>query len=324
MVPGAGDDMAAHRLAGRTAAALMAVPNCSEGRRADRIARLVDATRVDGVRVLGVHSDADHNRTVITLAGSPPALIEAGVRLAVMSRDQIDLRGQDGVHPRVGALDVLPFVAVRDQDMGVAINCAREAARRIADEVGVPCLLYGRAAGPGRERPALLRAAGLPALVRAMDAGQVVPDFGPPHAHPTAGVTLVGARAPLIAWNIWLPGATIDDARAIARAVRESAGEGGLPAVRALGLMCPRTGLAQVSMNLEDFHRTPPRVVVERVRREATSRGLVAGDSELVGLIPRGALVGTSPSSLGLPGIHPGQIVETHLPPHHQITDLED
>jgi len=324
VAPGAGDDVAARRLEGRTDAALMAVPNCSEGRRGDRIVRLVDATRVHGARVLDVHSDADHNRTVITLAGSPAALVEAGVRLAVAARDLIDLRDQDGVHPRVGALDVLPFVAMRDRDMDTAIACAREAARRIGEEAGVPCLLYGRAAGPGRERPARLRAAGLPALARAIDEGRVAPDSGPPHPHPTAGITLVGARPPLIAWNIWLPGATIDDARAIAAAVREGSGEGGLPAVRALGLMCPRTGLVQVSMNLEDFRRTPPRVVVERVRREAASRGLVAGNSELVGLIPREALSGVSPSSLGLPGLRPGQIVEAHVPSLRRIIDLED
>ena len=178
-------------------------------------------------------------------------------------------------------------------------------------EVGLPCVLYGAVAGAGRERPARLRAAGLDALDRAMRAGEVQPDAGPPVPHPSAGVVLVGARGPLIAWNVWLPGASLDDARAIAGAVREGGEGGGLAAVRALGLMCPRTGLAQVSMNVEDYRRTPLLAVVERVRREAAARGLVAGDSELVGLVPRAALAGASPGELGLPRLLPGQVIET-------------
>jgi glutamate formiminotransferase/glutamate formiminotransferase/formiminotetrahydrofolate cyclodeaminase len=289
----------------------MAVPNCSEGRDPDRIAELVASTQVPGVRLLGVHSDADHNRTVITLAGGESALVDAGVGLAARCRDLIDLREHDGVHPFVGALDVLPFVALRPSVMPAAVTAAGAAAARIGVEVGLPCVLYGAVAGAGRERPARLRAAGLDALDRAMRAGEVQPDAGPPVPHPSAGVVLVGARGPLIAWNVWLPGASLDDARAIAGAVREGGEGGGLAAVRALGLMCPRTGLAQVSMNVEDYRRTPLLAVVERVRREAAARGLVAGDSELVGLVPRAALAGASPGELGLPRLLPGQVIET-------------
>ncbi|MEO2057674.1 MAG: glutamate formiminotransferase, partial [Thermoleophilia bacterium] len=151
----------------------------------------------------------------------------------------------------------------------------------------------------------------LGALDRAMRAGEVQRDAGPPVPHPSAGVVLVGARGPLIAWNVWLPGASLDDARAIAAAVREGGDGGGLSAVRALGLLCLRTGLAQVSMNVEDYRRTPLLAVVERVRREAAARGLVAGDSELVGLVPRAALAGASPGELGLPRLLPGQVIET-------------
>ncbi len=289
----------------------MAVPNCSEGRDPDRIAELVASTQVPGVRLLGVHSDADHNRTVITLAGAESALVDAGVGLAARCRDLIDLREHDGVHPFVGALDVLPFVALRPSVMPAAVTAAGAAAARIGVEVGLPCVLYGAVAGAGRDRPARLRAAGLDALDRAMRAGEVQPDAGPPVPHPSAGVVLVGARGPLIAWNVWLPGASLDDARAIAGAVREGGEGGGLAAVRALGLMCPRTGLAQVSMNVEDYRRTPLLAVVERVRREAAARGLVAGDSELVGLVPRAALAGASPGELGLPRLLPGQVIET-------------
>ncbi len=289
----------------------MAVPNCSEGRDPDRIAELVASTQVPGVRLLGVHSDADHNRTVITLAGGESALVDAGVGLAARCRDLIDLREHDGVHPFVGALDVLPFVALRPSVMPAAVTAAGTAAARIGVEVGLPCVLYGAVAGAGRERPARLRAAGLGALDRAMRAGEVLADTGPRLPHPSAGVVLVGARGPLIAWNVWLPGASLDDARAIAGAVREGGEGGGLAAVRALGLMCPRTGLAQVSMNVEDYRRTPLLAVVERVRREAAARGLVAGDSELVGLVPRAALAGASPGELGLPRLLPGQVIET-------------
>lgn len=289
----------------------MAVPNCSEGRDPARIERLVQSTDVTGVRVLDVHSDADHHRTVITLAGDGPALVEAGVSLARACCDEIDLRGHDGVHPHVGALDVLPFVALRPELMPQAVSLAREAAARIGGEVGVPCLLYGAAAGEGRERPARLRAQGLDALAVAMGEGRVVSDAGPALPHPSAGVTLVGARGPLIAWNVWLPGASLEQARAVAAAVREGGEGGGLAGVRALGLMCARTGLAQVSMNVEDYRRTPPLAVVERVRREAAARGLEAGASELVGLIPRAALGGASPHDLGLPVLLPSQVIES-------------
>lgn len=294
-----------HRVGG-----LRAVPNCSAGRDPRLIGQLVASARVPGVRVADVHSDPDHDRTVITLVGHASALVDAGVALAAACRDLIDLRGHEGVHPFVGALDVLPFVAMRDSDMPLAVRCARHAARRIGDDLGVPCLLYGEAAGEGRERPALLRAGGLAALSQRMSQGEVVADAGPGAPHPTAGVTLAGARGPLIAWNVWLPGATLDQARQVAAAVREGGPGGGLPSVRALGLMCRRSGLAQVSMNVEDYGRTPLVAVVRRVRDEAAARGLVAGQSELVGMIPRDALAGSTPAALGLADLPPARVIE--------------
>lgn len=269
------------------------------------------AADVSGVTVLDVHSDPDHHRTVITLGGPAGALVHAGVALAAAARDLIHLPAHDGVHPFVGALDVLPFVALRPSAVPDAVTAARAAAARIGGELGVPCLLYGLAAGEGRERPARLRAGGLPALTARMKSGEVVADSGPALPHPGAGVVLVGAREPLVAWNVWLPGATLDDARAVAAAVREGGEGGGLPSVRALGLMCARSGLAQVSMNVEDYRRTPLDAVVARVRREAAARGLVAGESELVGMVPRAALGGASPHDLGLPDLPPAKIIET-------------
>ena len=288
---------------------LMAVPNCSEGTHPDRIERLVATCWVPGVRVLDVHSDADHDRTVITLAGSAGALVDAGVALAIAAAEVIDLGAQRGVHPRVGALDVLPFVALDESRMPAAIAAANAAAARIATEACIPCFLYGRAAGPGRERPARFRHDAI---------GTMPPDFPVPDTArcPTpggvwhrAGVTLVGARGPLIAWNMWLDDGDLDDARAIAAAVREGGRDGGLVGVRALGLMCARTGLAQVSMNIEDSRRTPLSDVVARVRSEAARRGRIIGASELVGLVPRDALTGVTPASLGLPRFNPAQII---------------
>lgn len=322
---------------------LLAIPNCSEGTDPDRIDRLVRSCRVPGVHVLDVHSDPDHDRTVITLAGPANALVDAGVALAACAREVIDLREQHGVHPRVGALDVLPFVAMRPSRMPAAVAAARAAGARIAAEVGTPVYLYGEAATkPGRERPARFRTA---------DLSTMPPDFAPPghrgqtppgHRGQTppgaitswdadggrtvtdttgltvtdtdggllsSGVTLVGARGPLVAFNIWLEDGDLDDARGIAAAVREGGDHGGLAGVRALGLMCASTGKAQVSMNIEDFRRTPLRDVVARVRSEAARRGRIIGESELVGLVPRDALTGVTPASLGLPRFNPAQII---------------
>ena len=288
---------------------LMAVPNCSEGTHPGRIDRLVRTCRVPGVRVLDVHSDADHDRTVITLAGSAAALVDAGVALAQTAREVIDLREQHGVHPRVGALDVLPFVALDEHRMPAAIWAANEAAGRIAAEACIPCFLYGRAAGPGRERPAHFRHE----AISTMTPDYPVPDtarcLAPGVGAHSAGVTLVGARGPLIAWNMWLADGDLDDARAIAAAVREGGADGGLAGVRALGLMCAHTGLAQVSMNIEDYRRTPLGDVVARVRSEAARRGRIIGPSELVGLVPRDALNGITPAALGLPRFNPAQII---------------
>ncbi len=295
----------------RSDSGLLAVPNCSEGRDPGRIARLVAAADVPGATVLDVHSDPDHNRTVITVGGDADALVRSGLALAGAARDLIDLRSHDGVHPFVGALDVLPFVAVRPSAIPAAIGAARAAATGIGETAGVPCLLYGLAGGAGRERPATLRAGGLATLATRMQSGEVVSDAGPPLPDPRAGVVLVGAREPLVAWNVWLPAASLDDARAVAAAVREGGTDGGLPSVRALGLMCSRTGLAQVSMNVEDYRRTPLSAVVETVRREAALRGIVAGESELVGMVPRAALGGASAEQLGVPDLPPEKIIET-------------
>lgn len=289
----------------------VAVPNVSEGRDAATIEALRAAIERNGVRVVNVHSDADHNRTVFTAVGEAMATQDAMVELAAECMDRIDIRRSRGVHPRIGALDIVPIVAVRPQDMPFARELAGGIAQRIGDELLLPVFRYGEiASNPARTRPHDFRHGGIDGLAERID-DAVPPDDGPPRVHATAGAVLVGARDPLIALNVWLPDATLDDARAIAARVREAGG--GPPGVRALGLYLQRAGAAQVSMNLEDFRRTPPALAVRAVHREAERLGVVPGETELVGLIPREALRGTSPTLLRLRGFRPGLVLDTYL-----------
>ena len=291
-----------------------AVPNVSEGQDPDRIAALVAACRAPGVRVLDVHSDPDHHRSALTLAGDPIALEEALVALAGECVDLIDLRRHRGAHPRIGALDVAPVVALAPEDMALASEVALAVAGRLGAELNLPVFLYGDALStdPERTRPHHFRGGGLDWLAEEVAAGRIVPDRGPPRLHPSAGAVLVAARPPLVAWNVWLPDASLTEAKVIAARVRESGG--GLPGVRALGLYLPEAGAAQVSMNLEDYRLTPPRAAVEAVRAEAARLGVTAGESELVGLIPAAALAGESPEALGLPRFGPECVLEAQMP----------
>lgn len=288
-----------------------AVPNVSEGRDLPTIRALVDSCRVPGVRVRDVHSDPDHDRTVITLQGEALAVQDALVGLAGECVDRIDLRRHRGVHPRTGALDVAPIVAMDDEEIPFASELARGLAGRLGTELNLPVLLYGAVASdPARTRPRDFREGGLEALARRLEDGEIEPDAGPPRLHPSAGAVLVGVRPPLIALNVWLPEGSLTDARAIAARVREAGG--GLPGVRALGLYLPEAGMAQVSMNIEDHRVAPPAAVIRAVRAEAERLGVPAGDVELVGLVPMAALRGgPSPAALGIAGFRPGHLVES-------------
>ncbi len=236
------------------------------------IAALVDACRVPGARVIDVHSDPDHHRSVITVVGEPLALQDALVELAAECVDRIDLRRHHGAHPRIGALDVAPIVALTDDDIPLASEIATGLAGRLGAELNLPVFLYGAVAtDPERTRPRDFRRGGLDELERAIDEGELAPDHGPHRLHPTAGAVLVGVRPPLIALNVWLPDGTLTDARAIAARVRESGG--GPPGVRALGLYLPEAGMAQVSMNLEDHRAAPPAVAIAAVRAAAEAVG---------------------------------------------------
>lgn len=265
---------------------LLAVPNVSEGRDALAVAEIADAFAAGGAQLLDIHSDPDHHRSVVTLAGAPGILAHAVLAGAREAVERIDLRRHRGLHPHVGALDVAPFVHLDPADRGAACAEALVAADLIAQELDVPVFLYG-ALGGGRTR-AELRRGGPEELARRMRSGELKPDFGPPRAHPTAGATLVAARPPLVAFNVELaPPATPADARRIAQAVREGGPEG-LPGVRAIGLeLAARGGVAQVSFNVEDHLATSLADVIAAVERHAR----VAG-TELVGLAPAAAFEG--------------------------------
>ncbi len=261
---------------------LESVPNVSEGSDPVAIAAIRAAFARAG-RVLDVHSDPDHDRTVYTLvAPSDDALVDAVVAGVAAAVERIDLTRHDGIHPRVGAADVVPIVPLRPADEPRAVAVALEVGRRIGAELGVPVFVYG-AIGAGR-RPAFFRRGGLAELARRLEGGEVEPAFGPRRLHPTAGAALVGVRAPLVAFNVELATSDVEVARAIAAAVR--AAGGGLPGVQAIGLLLTRTGNAQVSMNIVDVDATPLHVVVERVRDEAARRGVEVVGGELVGLVP--------------------------------------
>jgi glutamate formiminotransferase len=291
----------------------VAVPNVSAGRDPEVIAALADACRAFGTRVADVHSDPDHDRSVLTVAGEAPALQDALVALAAECVERIDLRRHFGVHPRVGALDVAPVVALEEEDVPLASEVALGLAARLGEELGLPVFLYGAlATDPARTLPRDFRRGGLEELGRAIEEGELVPDHGPPRLHPTAGAALVGVRAPLIALNVWLPDGTLTDARAIAARVREAGG--GPPGLRALGLYLPEAGMAQVSMNIEDHRSTPPAAAIAAVRAAAGAIGVESGDAELVGLVPRSALAGPSPSALRIAGMRPGMVLESRVP----------
>jgi glutamate formiminotransferase len=287
---------------------LEAVPNFSEGRDRATIAALGDALSAHA-RLLDVHSDEDHNRSVYTLVGSEEELLDALLAGIACARERIDLSRHEGAHPCIGAADVVPLVPIREADAERARTAALELARRVGEELALPVFLYADlASGRG---PAFFRRGGPAELQRRIEAGEVVPDFGPAQLDERAGGVIVGARPPLIAFNVDVEGDDLDAARDVARAVRER--DGGFPGVRALGLRLPRAGHVQVSLNVEDWRASPLHEVVAAVQREAAARGLRVTGSELVGLLPAGAAVAAAGSLLGVAGLDPSRVLELRL-----------
>jgi len=287
---------------------LEAVPNFSEGRDRLTIDAIGDAL-AEYARLLDVHSDADHNRSVFTLVGSEQELVEGLLGGIETARERIDLRRQEGAHPRIGAADVVPLVPLREEDADRARNAALELGRRVGEELGLPVFLYGELA-PGLG-PAFFRRGGPAELQRRMDAGELTPDFGPSKLDERAGGVLVGSRPPLIAFNVNLAGDDLEAAREVARAVRER--DGGFPGVRALGLRLPEAGHVQVSLNVEDWRAAPLHEVVAAVEREAGARGLEVTGAELVGLLPAGAAVAAARTPLRVAGLDPSHVLELRL-----------
>jgi glutamate formiminotransferase len=267
---------------------LECVVNVSEGRRRDVIDEIADAGG-SVATVLDVHSDPDHNRCVLTLAGHPATLVHGVILLAGHAATTIDLRQHDGAHPRLGVVDVVPFVPLGSAPMHLAVAAAKGCARRLWEELGIPSFLYESAASSPMRRA-------LPD-VRAGAFKTLVPDVGGP-AHASAGAAVVGARPVLVAYNITLQTSDVAVARRIARAVRER--DGGLPHLRALGMELPTAGVAQVSMNLTSPHQTTMADAFDAVRGAAAAEGTSILAGELVGLAPRVALGGRHHGDLGL------------------------
>ena len=283
---------------------LESVPNFSEGRDRATIDAIGDALAAHA-RLLDVHADADHNRSVFTLVGSEDELGDALVAAVGVAAERIDLREHDGAHPCIGAADVVPIVPLRPEDMERARRAAAAIGARIG-ALGLPVFLYA----PPDRGPAFYRRGGRAALRERLEAGDLVPDFGPSALHETAGGVILGARAPLIAFNVNLRG-SLSVAREVAAVVREQGG--GFPGVRALGLDLPRAGLVQVSMNVEDWEAAALHDIVDRIAAETEARGAEVVGSELVGLMPAGAAAAAAGAVLRIDGFDASRVLELRL-----------
>lgn len=293
------------------------IPNFSEGRRPEVVEQIADAVRsVPGISLLDYSSDADHNRSVLTFVGTPEAVEQAAFAAIQTAAALIDMTQHEGAHPRIGATDVVPFVPIRGVTMEACIEMAQRVGRRVGDELGIPVYLYERAATrPERENLAVLRQGEYEGLKEVITIDESrAPDFGPRELG-AAGATVIGARAPLIAYNVYLNTDDVEAAKEIAKAVRHSSG--GLRFVKALGLLVE--GRAQVSMNLTDYTRTALHRVQEMIRREAARYGYTIAFAELIGMIPEQALVDTARWYLQLDRFDPaGQILEWKIQQQEQ------
>ena len=289
------------------------IPNVSEGRRPDVIATFVDAIRgVPGVKLLDHSSDASHNRSVLTLVGDAAGVEQAVLALVARAVAAIDLRTHKGEHPRLGAVDVVPFVPIEGVTMADCVALAKRVGAEIARRFDVPVYLYEEAsANPARRNLEDIRRGEFEGLADKMQSPDWTPDFGPASPHPSAGATVVGARMPLIAYNINLATDRLDVAKKIAAAIRQSSG--GYRFVKAAGFMLQDRGIVQVSMNLTNFEKTPIFRVFETVRREAERYGVHILESEIVGLVPSAALNAAAEFYLQIAGFKADQVLENKL-----------
>jgi glutamate formiminotransferase len=289
------------------------IPNVSEGRRPEVVERLADAIRTTpGARLLDYSSDPSHNRSVFTLAGEGPAVAAAVLALFEEAVQSIDLRTHLGEHPRLGAVDVVPFVPIEGVTMETCVALARQVGAAVSERFGVPVYLYEQAARHADRRHLEdIRRGGFEKLGAKMKSPGWAPDFGPPAPHPSAGAAVIGARPPLIAYNINLDSDRLDVAKKIAAAIRQSSG--GFKYVKAAGFRLEHRGIVQVSMNLTNYEQTPIARVFEAVKREAERHGVRILESEIIGLVPAAALVSTAEFYLQLVRFGPDQILENRL-----------
>jgi glutamate formiminotransferase len=289
------------------------VPNISEGQDSAAVSRIVDGLRqIPGVRVLDVQSDAAHHRSVLTLAGDGAALKDAVLRLYELALDAIDLRRHKGEHPRLGAVDVCPFIPIDGVTMAACVALAREVGAEVAARFELPVFLYEEAASsPARRNLEDIRRGEFEGLAAKLQQQEWTPDFGPAQPHPSAGATVIGARMPLIAYNINLATTRLDVAKKIAAAIRMSSG--GFRFVKAMGIELKDRGIVQVSMNLTNYEKTPIFRVFEAVKREAERYGVSVLDSEIVGLVPSAALLQTAAFYLQLADFSAHQVLENKL-----------
>jgi glutamate formiminotransferase len=309
---------------------LEAVPNFSEGRDLALVRRLVDTISSHGVEVLDWSADPDHNRSVITYIGAPDQVEAAALSAASLAFRHIDMRVHRGVHPRVGALDVLPFVPLHDVGMEDAVVSARRVGAAIA-ALGIPVFFYGQASEPPGRGLASIRRGGVEALMEGWPPDRR-PDLplGVDAPHPTAGVVCVGARKVLLAWNVVVAGIDVVQARRIATMIRER--DGGFPGLRALGLRLPRSEKVQISMNLEDSERTSPLAVFDRIDAEVRAMGGEVLETEVIGMMPDTLVLPDSADRLMLPDLGPARVlshrvaeyVSSHAGGRTEISDITE
>jgi glutamate formiminotransferase len=294
-------------------AVIECVPNISEGRRLDVVASIADTLRaMPGMRVLDVQSDASHNRSVFTLAGDADPLAAGVLELFKRSIDAIDLRNHQGEHPRLGAVDVVPFIPIDGVTMDECVKLAKSVAADVAKQFNLPVYLYEEASSnPARKNLEDIRRGEFEGLAARIAKPEWKPDFGPSTVHVSAGASVIGARMPLIAYNINLATNRLDVAKKIASAVRMSSG--GLRFVKAMGIPLESRGIVQVSMNLTNYEKTPIFRVFDLVKREAERYGVQVLESEIVGLVPSAALNDTAAYFLRLEGFSKDQVLENKL-----------
>ena len=290
------------------------VPNCSEGRNHEIIEYIADAVRsVPGVALMDYSWDENHNRSVYTIVGDPDQMVEAAFRFSKACVEKIDLRNHQGAHPRMGAVDVIPFTPVKDVTMEECIELSKKLSQRIWAEIHVPVTLYEESASaPHRRNLAAIRKGQFEGMTEKLQDPKWYPDYGNHEIHPTAGIVAVGARFPLVAYNINLSTSDVEIANKIAKTIRESSG--GMKYIKSIGVMLEERNVAQVSINMTNYTKTPIYRVFETVRFEAARYGVSIIGSELIGIVPMDALVGAAEYYLKLENFDKeNQIMEKHL-----------